>query len=578
MELKIVLHDAENKHWLSFENPIEILQADKIQNVLQQLETVQNRVEQEKLYAAGFVSYEAASAFDPALKTYPPDNFPLIWFGIYHEPEVIKIPESQDQISQLNWQPQISEENYISILDEIKNQLRDGNTYQVNFTFPLRSKFNGDPWAYFLKLIHNHQTDYGAYLEFDNYAIASFSPEQFFILDGNQICSSPMKGTRARGRYLAEDIQIKNELFHSAKDRAENIMIVDMIRNDLSRIADYGTVKVEEKFKIEKYSTVWQMISKVTAKTNATIPEIFKALFPCASITGAPKVNTMKIINSLEKSPRRIYTGCIGFISPGRKAQFNVAIRTVLIDKNKKKAEYGVGGGIVWDSIKEKEYDECFIKARTLMNNQPVFQLLESILWSKEEGFFILDYHLKRMRDSAAYFNYKFERDKICKALNLMVQSLENGSFKIRLLLNQDGSIEIQSNKLNMETYSRPLKVCLAKNPVNSDNIFLFHKTTYRDVYDQIKNECPDCDELLLYNERDEITEFTNANVLVKIEGQFYTPPVTSGLLGGTFRQYLLDQKKIKEKIITKEMLNQSEEIVLINSVRKYHPVRLMAD
>ena len=576
MNPKVIIQDAQNKRWLSFENPVSILQTNKIENVIEKLKEIEARIDDDNLYAAGFISYEASPAFDPALKTYPPGDFPLLWFGLYKKPKVIEILRSNQSNSRSNWQPTVNRTEYHSIIEEIKKQLQEGNTYQVNYTFPLKRKFDKDSWTFFTNLIHNQQSDYGAYLEFDQYVIASASPEQFFVLNGNRISSLPMKGTAPRGRYYIEDIKIRNNLFHSSKDRAENIMIVDMIRNDIGRIAEYGSVKVSDMYRIEKYPTVWQMVSKVKAKTEASISEIFKALFPCASITGAPKVNTMKIINKLEKTPRRIYTGSIGFIAPNRKAQFNVAIRTVLIDKNKKQAEYGVGGGIVWDSINEKEYDECFIKAQALKAHRPEFQLMESILWTPDEGYFILDYHLKRMKESAEYFDYRFSQGKILNMLNSTAKSLQTGSYKIRILLSKNEEIEIQSTLLDVGNYSKPLKVRLAKNSVDSNDIFLFHKTTYRSVYDQARAECPECDEVLLYNEKGELTEFTNANVLVKINGQLYTPPVDCGLLAGTHRQFMLDRKEIYEKVISLEMFEQCQEVYLINSVRKMITVYLL--
>ncbi|MEJ2546074.1 MAG: aminodeoxychorismate synthase component I, partial [Calditrichaceae bacterium] len=509
MKKKVIIQNAIENKWLLFENPVGVVQTNDINNVLIKLEEIERRVNDKKLFAAGFISYEASPAFDSALKTYPSDDFPLLWFGLFEKPKTIEIAHLNQSNSKNHWKPSINRTEYHTIIEEIKNQLQEGNTYQVNYTFPLKREFNEDPWVFFKNLIFNQQSDYGAYIEFDNYVIASVSPEQFFVLNGNRISSLPMKGTASRGRFLTEDLVFRDNLHNSAKDQAENIMIVDMIRNDLGRIAEYGSVKVSEKFRIEKYPTVWQMVSKVSAKTDASIADIFKALFPCASITGAPKVNTMKIINKLEKGPRRIYTGSIGFIAPNRKIQFNVAIRTVLIDKSKNQAEYGVGGGIVWDSINEKEYDECLIKARALKTQIPEFRLLESILWTPEEGYFILDYHFKRMNESAEYFDYQFDQGKIIEKLDTLANSLNTGSYKIRILLSKYGEIEIQSAQLDIENYYKPLKVRLAKKPIDSNDVFLFHKTTHRSVYDQARAECPDCDEVLLFNEKGEITEFT---------------------------------------------------------------------
>ncbi|MBN1407093.1 MAG: aminodeoxychorismate synthase component I [Calditrichaceae bacterium] len=573
----VIIHDAGKKKWFSFENPVAIFKTSKIDEVLEQLERIEKRVENENLHAAGFISYEASPAFDRALKTYAPDHFPLLWFGLFENAKTVKIERFNHSNNKNNWQPLFSRAEYHDIIEEIKIQLREGNTYQVNYTFPLKTEFNEDAWAFFTNLIYNQTSDYGAYIEFDNYVIASVSPEQFFILNGNTISSLPMKGTAPRGRFLAEDLEFRDNLHNSPKDRAENIMIVDMIRNDFGRIAEYGSVKVSDLYRIEKYPSVWQMVSKVMAKTDKSIAEIFEALFPCASITGAPKVNTMKIINKLEKEPRRIYTGSIGFIAPNRKVQFNVAIRTVLIDKNKHQAEYGVGGGIVWDSVNEKEYDECFIKARALTQQMPEFRLLESILWTSDQGYFILDYHFKRLKESAEYFEFQFDQQHIMGRLKALVKTLRLNAYKVRLLLSKNGSVEIQPTQLNMENNAKPLKVRLAKNPVNSNDIFLFHKTTNRSVYDRAREESPDCDEIILFNETEEITELTNANIVVKINGKLYTPPVKCGLLAGTYRQYLLDRKEITEKPILLKSFKQHENIYLINSVRRMIRVHLQS-
>ncbi|MEJ2053603.1 MAG: aminodeoxychorismate synthase component I [Calditrichaceae bacterium] len=573
MNPQVILHHANEDRWLSFTEPVSVIQTNEISEVAGKLIEIETRVRQDNLHAAGFVSYEAAPAFDRALITFPPDDFPLIWFGLYKEPEVIRLRDPDIKNNRQNWRSTTTREEYNAVIRQIKNELREGNTYQVNYTFPLECNFEQDPWELFINLAKNQQSPYSAYMELDRFVIASISPELFFSLDGNHIYSMPMKGTRARGRYYAEDLKLKNDLQNALKDRAENTMIVDMIRNDFGRIAEYGTVKADDMYCIEKYPTVWQMVSGVSAKTNASIPEIFKALFPCASITGAPKVNTMKIINRLEKTQRRIYTGSIGFIAPNRKAQFNVAIRTILFDKNSKKAEYGVGGGIVWDSIHEKEYEECFVKSRALIMHMPEFRLLESILWNNEDGYFILDYHLQRMRQSAEYFNFKYYEHKIFKALSDLGGKLDDSSFKIRVLLSKNGGFEIQSIRLDLPEYNRPLKVRLAKDPVDSENIFLYHKTTNREIYDRERNKYSGYDEILLFNEKDEITEFTNANVVVKIEDRLYTPPVTCGLLSGTYRQYLLDRKQIIEKVIKLKDLEKSEEILLINSVRKIHKI-----
>jgi para-aminobenzoate synthetase/4-amino-4-deoxychorismate lyase len=347
-------------------------------------------------------------------------------------------------------------------------------------------------------------------------------------------------------------------------------MIVDMIRNDMGRVAHVGSVRVPSLFDVERYPTLWQMTSTVTATTDASLCDMMAALFPCASITGAPKPRTMQIIRRLETTPRRIYTGCIGFISPDRRAQFNVAIRTVLIDKETGQAEYGVGGGIVWDSVTSDEYIECQTKAKVLTVNRADFSLLETMLWTPEDGVFLLPYHLRRLRDSAVYFGIPVEMDRVGEELMAVVASCPKEPYRVRLLVAQDGGISCQAAPLSRTTPPHPARLRLAATPVDSANPFLYHKTTHRQVYDAARAVCRDCDDVLLWNERGEITETCIANVVVQLDGELLTPPVQCGLLPGTFRAYLLDQGKVREDIIMVETLERCARMYVVNSVRKW--------
>ena len=330
------------------------------------------------------------------------------------------------------------------------------------------------------------------------------------------------------------------------------------------------SVPVPALFEIERYPTLWQMTSSVEAQTDASLGDIMTALFPCASITGAPKPRTMQIIAGLETEPRRIYTGCIGFIAPGRRAQFNVAIRTVLIDKGTGQAEFGTGGGIVWDSVDSEEYTECQVKARVLTERRPEFSLLETLLWTPDEGYFLLDYHLRRLRDSAAHFGFPANLGQVRERLTALADSLPNESHKVRLLVSQAGVISCQAIPLPPATSCRPVRLRLAGSPVDSGNRFLYHKTTHRQVYDTARAAFPDDDDVLLWNERGEITESCTANVVVELDGERVTPPVQCGLLPGTFRAWLLDQQEVREQVVTLEAIKRSQGVYLVNSVRKW--------
>jgi len=570
----VFIYNAKSQHGLLFFKPVKIILTKNINDVIPALKEIENIVKNKKLFSAGFISYESASAFDNALFTKRSDKeFPLLWFGLYKKYQKIKINypftiKSLYSIS--NWKAEIRYETYKKNIEKIKNLLKNGETYQVNYTFKLFSQFNGLSLPFFFYLAHRSKACYCAYINLDNFYICSASPELFFEYDKNILVSKPMKGTARRGRYLLEDIMQKKWLKSSEKNKAENVMIVDMIRNDMGRIAEKGSVKVYKMFECEKYPTVWQMISTVKCKTKASLFQIFSTLFPCASITGAPKINTSKIISKLEKSPRKIYTGCIGYITPQKYARFNVSIRTAIIDKRENKIEYGVGGGIVWSSRLEEEYDECLTKAKILLEKAVDFSLLESILWTPQNGYFLLKRHLKRLFDSAEYFDFRINKNLVKKRLNDFQKKLSNYYYKVRLTVDINNKILINATRINNSNKSDFLRLKLACSPVNSSNPLLFNKTTNREIYNKILKDLKNCDDAILFNEKEEITETTRFNIVILKNGQLITPPVKCGLLPGTFRAHLLSQKKISEGIITKKDLKIAEKVFCINSVRKW--------
>ena len=572
---QIVIHDARQKQWLKFTQPNYIVTTHSLTEVVAKLQWVNELVRERHMYAVGFLGYEAAAAFDEALVSHE-SNFPLLWFGLYEQPEQIILPTPPTQDYNLDWSPTITKAQYDRAITKIKQYISCGDTYQVNYTMRLQADFTGDAWSYFLQLSLAQQANYGAYIELDDWVICSASPELFFSWNGKQIVTRPMKGTSARGYTGKSDRAMARWLQNSAKNRAENVMIVDMIRNDLARIADLHSIRVPSLFDVEQYPTLWQMTSTVTANTKASVPEIMTALFPCASITGAPKPRTMEIIRSLEKTPRNIYTGSIGFITPDEGAQFNVAIRTVLIDKRAKRAQYGVGGGIVWDSASASEYEECQIKARVLLNKSNSFELLETMLWTPHEGYFLFHYHLQRLKDSALYFNFEIDLAIIEKNLLEVANKLQNRACKTRLIVNKAGKITIETIPFILNKPSKIIDLAMATKPIDLHNTFLYHKTTKREFYNKIRQYHPNCDDVLLWNERQEITESCIANVVVKLDAKLLTPPVSSGLLAGTFRAYLLEQKEITEAVIKLEDLPQCEAIYLINSVRKWQKAKIV--
>ena len=568
---QVILYHNSASQWLHFKNPFQVIEVRKIEDVRTALQDIEAQVREQGRYAAGFISYEASTAFDSAMRTKTTADFPLLWFGLYPAPERIQLPKPDfSAYSMGDWAPSIDKPGYFAVISRIKEHIHSGDTYQVNYTFLLRVPFSGDPRHLFLAMVRAQSPGYAAYVDTGQYAICSASPELFFDLRGNRLVCKPMKGTVRRGRTLEEDESLARWLHQSEKNRAENLMIVDMIRNDLGRVAVAGSVEVEKLFEVERHPTLWQMTSTIRAESSTSLTDILAALFPCASITGAPKVRTTRIIADLERTGRNIYTGCIGFIGPEPNAQFNVAIRTAVVDRRNKKVEYGTGGGIVWDSAHKDEYSEAILKARVLTLQRPDFSLLETLLWTPDEGYFLLDYHMKRLADSASYFDYPADIRQIISTLHAKAAGFSGGDQKVRLLVDRCGSIEIQHSPLIPGQTSRTLNVKLAERPVDTTDIFLFHKTTFRHTYESALRDYPECDDVLLWNESGELTESTVANIVAEIEGELYTPPVSAGLLAGTFRARLLEQGKIRQRTLPVSDMKRYGKIYLINSVRKW--------
>lgn len=565
----VILQDCLGARWLRFENPIKVYQTSNIGDVLPMIADVEQRVNREGLFAAGFITYEAAPAFDEALLVKEPGSLPLIWLGLYARPQEHQHFNSASNYALSDWEASVSWSEYRHSIARVKEYIASGDTYQVNYTFRLRSAFSGDPWSLFQDLIKAQRSDYAAYIDIGSHVICSASPELFFRLNKNELISRPMKGTVERGRTLAEDNEKAEWLHYSEKNRAENVMIVDMIRNDLGRVSKIGSVEVTRLFDVERYPTLWQMTSTVKGKSDASLVQIMQSLFPCASITGAPKVRTMKIISELETVPRGIYTGCIGYFSPERQSQFNVAIRTVQIDMAINQAEYGIGGGIVWDSRTGSEYEECQTKARILFDKQPDFQLLESLLWTPRQGYFLIDEHLQRMADSAEYFGFQMNLGLIKQDLVEMAYYLPKIPHKVRLLLNRDGLRTLETLPIKPNA-GQPKMVSLALKPIDPENIFLYHKTTHRGIYEEALAGQPASDDVLLWNNRGELTEATTANIVLRLHGELVTPPSDSGLLAGTYRAKLLADGEIREEVLMMDDLNYCDELYLINSVRKW--------
>ncbi len=598
----VLLQDAEAdaRRWLWFHDPVAILVARRIGEVLPVLAEIEDETRRGR-WAAGFLSYEAAPALDPALAAFEPGAVPLAWWGIFEPPRQIDLAtHGAHRAIPTDWRPAVSRRRYRRTVERIHAYIAQGSTYQVNYTFPLESPLDGDPKQLFATMCAAQQARYCAWVDTGRLAVCSASPELFFALDGERIISRPMKGTARRGRYPAEDSIAAAALAASEKERAENLMIVDMVRNDLGKIAAPGSVAVDELFTVETYPTVHQLTSTVHACTRASYSELLRALFPSASITGAPKVSTSRIIRELEIGPRGVYTGAIGFFAPERRARLNVAIRTVTVDRDappegKKRetavATYGTGGGIVWDSGSDAEYRECRAKALVLSPPLPELALLETLLWcppagatsasspeeaapaSSPEGvqtehYFLLDRHLDRLLASARYFDIPLARAAVLEGLEKRAAGFEPRSHRVRLLAHRDGRLEITAEPWSCSGDS--WTVALDDRPVDDADPLLFHKTTARRLYDQALRRHPGADEVVLWNVRGELTEATRANLVLKLGDRWLTPPVACGLLAGTYRAELLARGRIHQQTLAIAAFEEAEEIWLINSLRRW--------
>ena len=558
----------------AFTQPVDEVVAVAADEVRPALSAVERAVEQ-GLHAAGFVCYEAAAGLNSAFTTRPAGALPLAYFGLFAERTPVVAPSAGLGTYELDeWRPSVSREEYEAAIERIRAYIAAGDTYQVNYTLRLHSRFRGDPLALYRDLGQVQESALCAYFDLGRHVLISASPELFFRLQDGCCTVRPMKGTRPRGRFAAEDQQQADDLQNSAKDRAENLMVTDMLRNDLGRIAQVGSVVVPALWSVERYPTVWQLTSTVESQLRAgvSLPDIFAALFPCGSVTGAPKVRTMEIIAELERAPRGIYTGCMGYVSPGPEACFNVAIRTAHLDRESGQLEFGVGGGIVWESSAAGEYAECLTKAEVLRARpRPSFELLETMLY-EERAYFLLERHLERLSQSAAYWGFCYADDRVWAQLQDAANAME-GRCRVRLLLARSGEVRVQHQAL---APPRRLRVALAAEPVDSADPLLYHKTTHRDLYDRQLAERPDCDDVVLYNERGELTECCIGNLVLERDGVRYTPPVESGLLAGTFRAELLAQGQLCERPLPIGELARADALYLINSVRRWVELELV--
>lgn len=562
------------------------------------------------LSAAGFFSYECGLCFEPKAGLCASRvGHPLAWFGIYERgyafdhtlggfddgepPELERLlrdPKTIDEEAvsapRAATDFALKESEYTRRIAAIHELIRAGDVYQLNFTAPFRVETHGSVAALYAHLRARQPVDYGAFLHWQQgHYILSFSPELFFRIEpgssgnpsGRRIVTRPMKGTAPRGRTTREDLEIAAWLHSDPKNRSENVMIVDLLRNDLGRVAQTGTVRAERLFEVERYRTLWQMTSTVSAelRPETDFYEIFRSLFPSGSVTGAPKVRAMQLIAALEGAPRGVYTGAIGFFSPSETV-FNVAIRTLELKGGS--GIMGAGSGIVIDSDPVAEFRECLLKAefltRTAEQRPEQFSLIETLLWDGTYPF--LESHLDRLVDSAAYFDFVCDRAAIQAALDDHARRFESwperSPWRVRLLLASSGSYEIASEVLGaVSDANRIARVCIAVQRTDPSDPMLFHKTTHRPLYAPAIARAVDegFDDVLFLNLRGEVTEGAISNVFIVKDGRWLTPPIACGLLAGIYRRHLLATRPaIEERLLNLDNLREADAVYLCNAVR----------
>ncbi|MCI5183653.1 MAG: aminodeoxychorismate synthase, component I [Candidatus Electrothrix sp. AW1] len=614
---------------------------DSVSDFLHQVDQIRYQGQ----YLAGWLAYEFGYLLEPCLRHFLCNrlynklcNRPLAMLGVYDAPLIFdhanglfrngtgwpmqeeKKSRERSSYSCTDVTTTITRQEYIQALQAIQEYIRAGDTYQVNFTLHYDFSFQGSVAALYRALRRNQSVAYTAWIRQNGQDILSFSPELFFTADEQRVRVRPMKGTMSRGRTNAEDRVHQQQLRNDPKNQSENVMIVDLLRNDLGRLlyADeqeneqeneqkrqgktQGRVEPHSLFDVEIYESLLQMTSTVDgivdrvvkgATRDADHPlsfqRLIQALFPCGSVTGAPKIRTMEIIHELEKQPRGVYCGAIGYTGPDQSC-FNVPIRTLELHKGQ--GRMGIGSGIIADSDAEAEWEECLLKGTFLTKSKAEFQLIETMLWQPEQGYFLLEYHLERLQDAAHYFHFYCDFNEISQALDRVSAEFSEGIRKktcayrqqrVRLLLHRDGHHEISSVPLpdpsENVSQQKPAKVLFSLKQVERHDPYLFHKTTQRQLYNDAFHQAKKQGyvDILFTNTAGEVTEGAISNIFIRSQKNepLVTPPVHCGLLAGTYRRMLLEQGRAVERVLRREDLFAAEEVYLANSVRGLVPVQL---
>jgi para-aminobenzoate synthetase/4-amino-4-deoxychorismate lyase len=557
----------------AFGRPSQVLAAHALADVRPLLDAVQAAAEQ-GFWCVGYLAYEAAPAFDRAFSVQAADG-PLAWFAVYET--ALPWPDAADDSAgtavtvksvHVDWQASCSRPAFDAAFEEIQKAIAVGELYQVNLTAPMRGEWRTQPdaAALFAALLRAQPGGYALYLDAGEQQVLSVSPELFFDWRAGQLLARPMKGTAARGDSPESDAAQAEQLRTSVKERAENVMVVDLLRNDLSRVAQPFSVQVPRLFHTEALPSVWQMTSDVVARTRegCTLADVFAALFPCGSVTGAPKVSAMQLIHALEPQARGVYCGALGVVQPGGAATFNVPIRTVLMRDETLRC--GIGSGITSGALADAEWQEWRQKQAFLERASQAFELLETLALDSGQ-WRAAPAHLARMAAAAAHFGYPWRPDAVLASLQALVHDHPLGLWRVRLLLNASGHARAEAYAMSASP-ARVQLVLAERALAEAHGEFVRFKTTRRAHYEAFSPTKPDVFDTLLWNEAGEITECTRGNVALRVAGRWVTPPLHCGLLGGVARAQALAEGIITEAVLRLEDLPQVEDVAFLNSLR----------
>jgi len=569
--VKFVIKTSQPGEYYYCDSPERVITAEdpvSLQSAIRDIEALQN----EGYYLGGWISYEAAAAIDGRQRVISDQTFPLLTMLASREVKKIRLPEMA-AVAPLTSHARIQQKTYEQQCEKLLSLIVAGDVYQTNFSFRTDVDQIDDPYALFCHLEAQHPVPFAAYIETEEWQVISLSPELFLKRSGRQLVTAPMKGTSVRGLTFEEDEALRLSLATDIKNRAENIMIVDLMRNDFGKICEIGSVRAPRLFSSQRFHSLHQLVSEVTGqlRSEVTLEGILGATFPAGSITGAPKIRAMEVIEALETDGRKAYTGSIGIFKPGGDFSLNVGIRTLTCHTQADGviAELGIGSGVVANSERALEWDECLLKSEFLNFRQQHTHVFETILWQGE--FLWLDAHLQRLEQSCQYFLIELNQKEVIAQMMRLAKSFTSDSYRVRLAIDAAGGIDLRSEvKPSLGWGKSKLKILLADARVDSGSRYQYHKTDYRPLYNEAYPAAITLgfDEVIFLNQKGDLAEGAISNVFIRSGTEWQTPPVSAGLLAGIWRAKFLANRLALEKPINIVTLCEADEVMIGNSLR----------